>query len=174
MKGKYAFVILDIYIPSQDLDVNVHPQKAEVRFSNESMIYRAVYHALVNTLSQEAMSVDYSFGKDPTEKAPATQVPATPAVSAPSVSKPVVPAPKAEAPKTDYSKNIGFLVINDGSCFQTLQVVYSQETEDFAGIAALNDGAAVLASGGMLAARKIAENGMTFALAKQEEAIRFE
>ncbi|MBR5041548.1 MAG: DNA mismatch repair endonuclease MutL [Clostridiales bacterium] len=108
MKGKYAFVILDIYIPSQDLDVNVHPQKAEVRFSNESMIYRAVYHALVNTLSQEAMSVDYSFGKDPTEKAPATQAPATPAVSAPSVSKPVVPAPKAEAPKADYSKNIGF------------------------------------------------------------------
>ena len=108
MKGKYAFVILDIYIPSQDLDVNVHPQKAEVRFSNESMIYRAVYHALVNTLSQEAMSVDYSFGKDPAEKAPATQAPATPAVSAPSVSKPVVPAPKAEAPKADYSKNIGF------------------------------------------------------------------
>lgn len=108
MKGKYAFVILDIYIPSQDLDVNVHPQKAEVRFSNESMIYRAVYHALVNTLSQEAMSVDYSFGKDPTEKAPATQAPATPAVSAPSVSKSVVPAPKAEAPKADYFKNIGF------------------------------------------------------------------
>ncbi len=45
------------------------------------------------------------------------------------------------------SKNIGFLVINDGSCFQTLQVVYSQETENFAGIAALNDGAAVLATG---------------------------
>ena len=108
MKGKYAFVILDIYIPSQDLDVNVHPQKAEVRFSNESMIYRAVYHALVNTLSQEAMSVDYSFGKDPSEKAPATQAPATPAVSAPSVSKSFIPAPKAEAPKADYSKNIGF------------------------------------------------------------------
>ncbi|MBO4748335.1 MAG: DNA mismatch repair endonuclease MutL [Clostridiales bacterium] len=108
MKGKYAFVILDIYIPSQDLDVNVHPQKAEVRFSNESMIYRAVYHALVNTLSQEAMSVDYSFGKDPTEKAPATPAPATPAVSAPSVSKSVVPVPKAEALKADYSKNIGF------------------------------------------------------------------
>ncbi len=45
------------------------------------------------------------------------------------------------------SKNIGFLVLNDGSCFQTLQVVYSQETEDFAGIAGLNDGAAVMASG---------------------------
>ena len=68
MKGKYAFVILDIYMPSQDLDVNVHPQKAEVRFSNESAIYRAVYHALSSTLATESMSIDYSFpssGKEP-------------------------------------------------------------------------------------------------------------
>ncbi len=111
MKGKYAFVILDIYIPSQDLDVNVHPQKAEVRFSNESMIYRAVYHALVNTLSQEAMSVDYSFGKSASEKSSSSDVPAAqtaPAVSASPVSKPYSPAPKSDAPKTDYSKNIGF------------------------------------------------------------------
>ena len=69
MKGKYAFVILDILIPSADLDVNVHPQKAEVRFSNESMIYRAVYHAIVNTLSQESMSVEYAFHKDSTSEA---------------------------------------------------------------------------------------------------------
>ena len=61
MKGKYAFVILDIRMPSADLDVNVHPQKAEVRFSNESAIYRAVYHALSNTLATESMSIDYSF-----------------------------------------------------------------------------------------------------------------
>ncbi|MBO4928025.1 MAG: DNA mismatch repair endonuclease MutL [Clostridiales bacterium] len=61
MKGKYAFVILDIYMPSQDLDVNVHPQKAEVRFSNESSVYRAVYHAISNTLATESMSVNYSF-----------------------------------------------------------------------------------------------------------------
>lgn len=103
MKGKYAFVILDIYIPSQDLDVNVHPQKAEVRFSNESMIYRAVYHALVNTLSQEAMSVDYSFAKDSSEKAPVNETSAAPVASVP-----VAPTTKTEAPKTDYSKNIGF------------------------------------------------------------------
>ena len=108
MKGKYAFVILDIYIPSQDLDVNVHPQKAEVRFSNESMIYRAVYHALVNTLSAEVMSVDYSFGSDTSAKALPKDVPATPAVSAPAINKPSVPAVKAEPKTIDYSKSIGF------------------------------------------------------------------
>ena len=50
MKGRYAFLILSIRIPSQLLDVNVHPQKAEVRFWNDSEVFRAVYHILQNAL----------------------------------------------------------------------------------------------------------------------------
>ncbi len=42
------------------------------------------------------------------------------------------------------------------------------------GVESVCERAAVLASGGTLVIRKVAENGMTFALAKQEEAIRFE
>ena len=42
------------------------------------------------------------------------------------------------------------------------------------GVDSVCERAAVLASGGTLVVRKVAENGMTFALAKQEEAIRFE
>ena len=42
------------------------------------------------------------------------------------------------------------------------------------GVDSVCERAAVLASGGQLIERKVAENGMTFALAKQEEAIRFE
>ena len=46
------------------------------------------------------------------------------------------------------SKNFGFLVIGDGSCFQTLQVVYTADkVENFAQIAALNIGAAVFCTG---------------------------
>ena len=64
------------------------------------------------------------------------------------------------------SKNIGFLTISDGSCFQTLQIVYSDSLAsgaeaaeekaarqsgdkalDFAGVAKLNVGAAVIATG---------------------------
>ncbi len=108
MKGKYAFVILDIYIPSQDLDVNVHPQKAEVRFSNESMIYRAVYHALVNTLSEEVMSVNYSFGKESNAKAPVETKPETPAASAPASVKSSSPSVPSAPKSVDYSKKIGY------------------------------------------------------------------
>ena len=94
MKGKYAFVILDIYMPSQDLDVNVHPQKAEVRFSNESAIYRAVYHALSSTLATESMSIDYSFpssGKE-TVSAPVASAPQS-HVAAPAPAPATAPAP---------------------------------------------------------------------------------
>ena len=46
------------------------------------------------------------------------------------------------------SKNVGFLVINDGSAFQTLQIVYAEERlEDFKEIAKLNVGSAVIATG---------------------------
>ncbi|MBO4495847.1 MAG: DNA mismatch repair endonuclease MutL [Clostridiales bacterium] len=117
MKGKYAFVILDILMPSGELDVNVHPQKAEVRFSNESVIYRAVYHAIVNTLAQESMSVDYSFSKNEIEeKTPEPKREEVSSVQAPvsessSVSKPVTPISRPVAPivaPKDYTSSIGY------------------------------------------------------------------
>ena len=45
------------------------------------------------------------------------------------------------------SKKIGFITLNDGSCFQTLQLVYSNELENFAQAAKLNIGSAVIATG---------------------------
>jgi len=50
MKGRYAFLILSIRIPSSLVDVNVHPQKAEVRFWNDSEVFRGVYHTVNNAL----------------------------------------------------------------------------------------------------------------------------
>lgn len=102
MKGKYAFVILDVYMPFSDIDVNVHPQKAEVRFSNESVVYRAVYHAIMNTLSLESMSIDYSFRSNPVEKT--TSAPQASAV--PEVSK--KPTPTTQNQSTTVGKQIGY------------------------------------------------------------------
>ncbi len=45
------------------------------------------------------------------------------------------------------SKAVGFIVLSDGSCFQTLQLVYAAELEDFSRIAKLGVGAAVIATG---------------------------
>lgn len=48
--GKYAFSILNIEMDPSKVDVNVHPAKLEVRFSDESKIFKSVYHAVNDTL----------------------------------------------------------------------------------------------------------------------------
>ncbi len=52
------------------------------------------------------------------------------------------------------SKSFGFLVMNDGTYFQTLQVVYHDTMANFAEISALNVGAAVIARGTLVATPK--------------------
>ena len=45
------------------------------------------------------------------------------------------------------SKTFGFLILNDGTFFEPLQVVYSDKLDNFAAITKLNVGAAVIATG---------------------------
>ena len=48
--GKYGFAILNIKMPADYYDVNVHPTKRDVRFNNEDEVYKAVYHAIKSTM----------------------------------------------------------------------------------------------------------------------------
>jgi len=48
--GKYGFLILNLNIDPKKVDVNVHPAKLEVRFEEESKIFKSVYHAINDTL----------------------------------------------------------------------------------------------------------------------------
>lgn len=52
-EGKFPFCVLDIIIDPSLVDVNVHPAKLEVKFSNESIIFNAVYYAVRTALSTE-------------------------------------------------------------------------------------------------------------------------
>jgi DNA mismatch repair protein MutL len=52
MKGKYALAILFVEVPPQLVDINVHPQKMEVRFWNDAEVYRLVFHAVQNALHE--------------------------------------------------------------------------------------------------------------------------
>ena len=49
------------------------------------------------------------------------------------------------------SKSFGFLVVNDGTWFQTLQVVYHDDLDNFSEISHLNVGAAVIVTGTLVA-----------------------
>lgn len=50
MVGKFPSCVLNIQIPYNTVDVNVHPSKLEVRFSNEKLIFNAVYYGCLNSL----------------------------------------------------------------------------------------------------------------------------
>ena len=52
------------------------------------------------------------------------------------------------------SKAFGFIVLNDGSCFETLQIVYHDTMDNFAEISKLNVGAAILVKGTLVATPK--------------------
>jgi len=45
-KGRYPLAVLFLDVPGAELDVNVHPQKLEVRFSRASEVYAAVRHVV--------------------------------------------------------------------------------------------------------------------------------
>ena len=53
--GKYGFYILNIEMPANLYDVNVHPTKSEVRFKNEEQIFGILYRAIKSGL----LSKDY-------------------------------------------------------------------------------------------------------------------
>ncbi len=50
MVGRFPFFVLDIILPRELVDVNVHPAKTEVKFANEKELYDIVYHAVKNAL----------------------------------------------------------------------------------------------------------------------------
>ena len=49
--GKFGFLVLNLDMNPSKVDVNVHPAKLEVRFENESIIFKALYNAIKNQLS---------------------------------------------------------------------------------------------------------------------------
>ena len=52
MKNKFPICFLMIYCEPGTVDVNVHPQKSEVKFSNDGDIFRLVYHGIKDALTK--------------------------------------------------------------------------------------------------------------------------
>ena len=48
--GKFSFLVLNIDMNPSKVDVNVHPAKLEVRFEEESTVFKAIYHAIKDAL----------------------------------------------------------------------------------------------------------------------------
>ena len=62
--GMYGFFIMNIEMPANYYDVNVHPTKMEVRFKNEEELHRVVYSAIKNSILNEKFIGNEEISKE--------------------------------------------------------------------------------------------------------------
>lgn len=68
MQHKFPFVSLQMEMEGNDLDVNVHPAKREVRFAREQEVYEAVYDTVRSALTGREMIPQVTAGTPAPEK----------------------------------------------------------------------------------------------------------
>ncbi len=81
MQHKYPFTVLHFVMDGNDLDVNVHPTKMELRFSRQQDVYNFVYMAVKNALNERELipRVELPVAKPvPTSATTVTSTPVTP------------------------------------------------------------------------------------------------
>jgi len=64
MVGKFPSCVLNIELPCEIIDVNVHPSKLEVRFINERPVFDAIYHTVKSSLMKYDSRKQASFNKE--------------------------------------------------------------------------------------------------------------
>ena len=69
MQHKFPFVLLHIEMEGNDLDVNVHPSKMEVRFARSAEVYDEIYETVKKALTVREMIPEVTAGREnPTGK----------------------------------------------------------------------------------------------------------
>ncbi len=68
MQHRYPFCVLHITVPPESVDVNVHPTKMEVRFSDQNSLYKLIAENITDFLSQQEMILDAVLGPEKKEK----------------------------------------------------------------------------------------------------------
>lgn len=84
-RGRYPLGVLYVHLPSEDVDVNVHPAKAEVRFVRSGEVHQAIARAIRRALT------DHIHATLPVAPAMGSHRPPVPAPSLPMANR--VPAP---------------------------------------------------------------------------------
>lgn len=65
MQHRYPFTVLHLTIDPEYIDVNVHPQKMEIRFTREQEIFQSIYHAVAEGLKQKEFIPDIHLQREP-------------------------------------------------------------------------------------------------------------
>lgn len=75
MRGKFPVFVLNLTVPLDEVDVNVHPSKMEVKFRNSNKIFGFIYSLILQTLNDSNFSIFYQndnnfFGKNQIQQSP--------------------------------------------------------------------------------------------------------
>ncbi len=70
MTGRYPLAVIRIDLPPEDVDVNVHPAKTQVRFRDGDTVFRAVQRAVRRALLDQASVPELQTGAAPVEATP--------------------------------------------------------------------------------------------------------
>ena len=113
MKRQYPFYVLFLDIPPEIVDVNVHPNKADVRFADNQVIYGTVYSVISSVLDGNSRALEYLVDanrqqeraeeREEREK-PAQQAEGVFAAPISPASKPAPAAKPAPAPQMTYAE----------------------------------------------------------------------
>ena len=93
-KSGFPFAVINLKVDTASVDVNVHPQKSKIKFSDDSLIYKAMYKALTDALTKPM-----SAQKTQVTLLPDSELNVFVKPQPQSVSVPVTPAPQ---PKPAY------------------------------------------------------------------------
>jgi DNA mismatch repair protein MutL len=97
MVGKHPIAIINISLPPQEVDVNIHPTKSEVKFRNDSaifsMVQRAVRRALTEQITVPLIKTAATEPIFPTELREVTHAPYAGVSQAPSAPTPALSLP---------------------------------------------------------------------------------
>ena len=65
MVGKFPTCVLMLQVPPEQVDVNIHPAKAEVRFSNEKAVMDSLFFAVKNALMKNGLIYEFQMDHVP-------------------------------------------------------------------------------------------------------------
>ena len=160
MQHKFPFVSLQIQMTGNDLDVNVHPRKLEVRFARGAEVYDAIYEAVHNALLHRELIPVVPVGKEERESKVAA------------VSRGAVPEPFEKSRRTELhcegaaEKAGRSSAGNNESC-------YSQAAEKTAPTGKINSSGSLVNSSGCQTSSVLREQAIYQAkpFSKEEEAL---
>lgn len=64
MQHRYPFCVIHITVPPENVDINVHPNKMEVRFANQNAVYQKIASNIAQFLANQEMIPEATPGKD--------------------------------------------------------------------------------------------------------------